>query len=263
NTLGHALVSDSQCAMPCSANSSELCGGRWFNSIYSVGTQSTSTGTGYLGCYTDSSTRALPTELASSSATIEACIAAAKAGGFTYAGLQYGGQCFAGNVLGYSQVGDSQCSMSCSAKSSEMCGGSWRNSVYSSGLSTSTASIAIAVKPESTSVAACQSVSLSATVTGTTDTAVTWSVLEGSSGGSVSAGVYTAPSTPGTYHVVATSQADPTRSAQAAITVSSQILSVAVSPDQTTVAPGGTVQFTATVTTTCGKFAATQAVTGG
>ena len=49
---------------------------------------------------------------------------------------------------------------------------------------------------------------------------VTWSVME-SSGGSVDAGgVYSAPTTPGTYHVVATSSADASLTASATVTVS-------------------------------------------
>ena len=56
------------------------------------------------------------------------------------------------------------------------------------------------------------------------DTSCTWSVAEGVSGGTVSAtgptsADYTAPETPGTYHVVATGVADPTRSASATVTV--------------------------------------------
>ena len=50
----------------------------------------------------------------------------------------------------------------------------------------------------------------SATVTGAAVTTVTWSVLEGAAGGAIDpAGLYTAPAAPGTYHVVATSTADP------------------------------------------------------
>jgi plastocyanin len=89
-------------------------------------------------------------------------------------------------------------------------------------------------------------------------------VSEGSTGGSVSAsGVYTAPATGGTYHVVAASQADPSKTQSATVTVTERILSVGVSPGSTTVTPGGTVQFTATVTTTCGAFTQTQAVAAG
>jgi hypothetical protein len=50
--------------------------------------------------------------------------------------------------------------------------------------------------------------------------AVTWTVREGAAGGSItSAGVYTAPQSTGTFHVVATSAADNTNSLAATITV--------------------------------------------
>lgn len=62
-----------------------------------------------------------------------------------------------------------------------------------------------------------------ATVQGTSDTTVTWSVKEGSSGGTIdSNGYYTAPSTPGTYHVIATSDADPNQSATATVVIGPQ-----------------------------------------
>lgn len=52
-------------------------------------------------------------------------------------------------------------------------------------------------------------------------TAVSWSVQEGAAGGTVtSAGLYTAPSQPGTYHVVVTSNTDPAKNASAVVTVS-------------------------------------------
>ena len=60
-----------------------------------------------------------------------------------------------------------------------------------------------------------------ATVTGTTNTAVTWSIQEGSpAGGTIiqsgdNTAVYTAPSAWNTFHVVVTSVADPTKSATA------------------------------------------------
>jgi hypothetical protein len=121
--------------------------------------------------------------------------------------------------------------------------------------------VTVSITPTTASVDACRTYTFSASVSGTSNRAVTWSVSEGSAGGSVSAaGVYSAPSTAGTYHVVATSQADPTKSQSATVTVTERILSVRVSPDSVTVAPGGTVQFTATVTTTCGDFTQTQAV---
>lgn len=81
--------------------------------------------------------------------------------------------------------------------------------------------ITLTVSPAAARIAPGESLVLSATVTGTANTMVEWSVAEGIGGGSVAAdGRYTAPATNGTYHVVAASAADPTKSAAATVTVS-------------------------------------------
>lgn len=91
--------------------------------------------------------------------------------------------------------------------------------------------IAVSVAPQSAEVAPGGSVSFSATVTGTADTGVLWSVREGAAGGSVSAnGLYIAPGIGGVYHVVAASRADITRQQVAVVTVTAPPL-----PDGTTV----------------------------
>jgi hypothetical protein len=60
---------------------------------------------------------------------------------------------------------------------------------------------------------------LTATVTGASNQEVTWSVKEGGGGAITAAGYYTAPGNPGTYQVIATSQADPESKGTAIITV--------------------------------------------
>lgn len=125
-----------------------------------------------------------------------------------------------------------------------------------------TSTVAVTVTPSSGAVDGCRSLTFTANVSGTTNRSVTWSVQEGSAGGSItSSGVYTAPPSAGTYHVLATSQASPTTRAAVAVTVSDRILGVAVSPSTVSLAPGATAQFTANVTTTCGSFSSTQTVT--
>jgi hypothetical protein len=87
-----------------------------------------------------------------------------------------------------------------------------------------------------------------ATVTAT-NMAVTWTVQEGAAGGSItSAGVYTAPQVVGTYHLIATSMADPTKSGTATITVPS--VAVSIFPATDTLGPSGLRNFVATVTGT-------------
>ena len=80
--------------------------------------------------------------------------------------------------------------------------------------------VAVSITPGSVSLTAGATSQFTATVTGSTNTGVQWSVMEGSTGGTVSSsGLYTAPSTAGTYHVVATSSADKSKSAMATATV--------------------------------------------
>ena len=82
------------------------------------------------------------------------------------------------------------------------------------------ASITVSVKPISPTILVGKSETLTATVTGTDNKAVTWSVQEGSKGGSVTdGGRYTAPNLPGIYHVVATSKANPDKKAIVTVTV--------------------------------------------
>jgi len=92
--------------------------------------------------------------------------------------------------------------------------------------------VVVTISPESAEVVAGKAFDFSATVSGTDDTQVVWTVQEGDAGGRIvsrgakakgggvsSLAVYTAPSTPGTYHLVATSKADPEQSASAEATV--------------------------------------------
>lgn len=108
--------------------------------------------------------------------------------------------------------------------------------------------VTITISPTTVSLVPAATQTFTATVTHTNNTAVTWSVQEGANGGSVtSAGVYTAPALAGTYHVIATSQADSTKTATATVTVH---VGVTVVPSTATTTLGHTVTFAATVTGT-------------
>jgi sugar lactone lactonase YvrE len=114
------------------------------------------------------------------------------------------------------------------------------------------AAVTVSINPSSTTLGFGGTEQFSATVTGTTNTAVFWSVLEGSVGGTISgSGLYTASATPGTFHVIATSSASASSFAVAAITVSiAPTITIGVTPPSATVATWSTEQFTATVTGT-------------
>ncbi len=110
---------------------------------------------------------------------------------------------------------------------------------------TQTAAIAVNVSPTPVTVSLSAMQAFMANVTGTNNTAVTWTVQEGAAGGSITgAGVYTAPQVAGTYHVVATSVADPTQSGTATIKVP---VAVTVNPPVPTVFLGATQTFVANV----------------
>ncbi len=104
------------------------------------------------------------------------------------------------------------------------------------------------VSPATADVAAGATQQFTATVAGYSNTSVTWSV-DGVSGGNSSvgtvnsSGLYTAPSQVGNHTVTATSVANTSLSANSAATV----FVLSVSPGPSTVAPGGTQQYTATV----------------
>lgn len=78
----------------------------------------------------------------------------------------------------------------------------------------------VTISPNPASVIAGQTIQMTAQVSTTTEQGVTWSVQEGATGGRIDAeGNYTAPATPGNYHVVAVSRYDPEKSAIALINV--------------------------------------------
>ena len=79
--------------------------------------------------------------------------------------------------------------------------------------------INVSISPTTATVKVGMTQTFTASVTGTSNTAVSWSVAEAGGGSINSSGVYTAPSTPGTYTVMATSQRDTRRSASATVTV--------------------------------------------
>src|SRR6202011_4840823 len=83
--------------------------------------------------------------------------------------------------------------------------------------------VSVAVAPPTASVGVGKTQQFTATVTGTSNTAVTWNVIGGSSNGTVTnSGLYTAPATvpnPPQVSVTATSQADTSKSTPAVVTV--------------------------------------------
>jgi hypothetical protein len=103
------------------------------------------------------------------------------------------------------------------------------------------APVAVAVTPALLALApGAASDPLAATVTGSTDTAVTWSIRE-TDGGSLDADRhYTAPARPGLYHAVATAHADPLATGETSILV---LPDLRVSPASANLQVGGSIDL--------------------
>lgn len=109
----------------------------------------------------------------------------------------------------------------------------------------STPNVTVTVSPATIQLQPNQGTDFTATVTGSSNTGVNWSVQEGASGGTVtSAGRYVAPALAGTYHVVATSKANSSKRGQATVTVP---LALVVSETAITLTLRESKQFTATL----------------
>jgi hypothetical protein len=120
--------------------------------------------------------------------------------------------------------------------------------------------VSISVSPGTATIQTGGQQQFTASVLGTSNTSVAWKAT----GGTVTTtGLYTAPSTAGTYTVSATSAADSTKSASATITVSQPAqVSISVSPYTANIQTGGQQQFTASVSGTSNTGVAWKA-TGG
>ncbi len=122
------------------------------------------------------------------------------------------------------------------------------------------AGVAVQVNPNSATVSVGSTQQFAATVTGTSNTAVTWTVSgtgcsRGACGTISGGGLYTAPTSvlpsPATLSVTVTSVADPTKSASASITlVAAAAVLLSISPTSATVPTASTDSFTASVTGT-------------
>src|SRR5712675_2706080 len=113
--------------------------------------------------------------------------------------------------------------------------------------------ITVSIAPATVTVAVGKTQPFTASITGSSNTAATWSVAGGAANGTItSTGLYMAPTAvpnPAQVAVTATSQADSTKSASATVTVTAvaPVDSVGVLPSAVTVPDFGTQQFTASL----------------
>jgi hypothetical protein len=149
------------CILPCAGHPSEICGGANRLSVWSLigsgsnptetlptgppGPTGTSSPTGslpqlpagwaYKGCYTEGGNgRAFMNQQPDSQdLTIQSCVDACIASGYSVAGLEYASQCFCDNFLrnGANTTNVADCSMPCTGDASQRCGAGNRLSVFS------------------------------------------------------------------------------------------------------------------------------------
>ena len=97
------------------------------------------TNTGYMGCFIDKRDRALPKDFISDRRmNIEMCLRHCESKGHTYAGVQYGQECWCGNENDNpkrygGKRPEKECGKPCKGNRGEKCGGDWRQNVWKLG----------------------------------------------------------------------------------------------------------------------------------
>ena len=140
-TVNGPKVDESLCNFPCTGDSGEACGGNDIISVYQDTTFPTVVDTiisDYMpmGCYSEGTPgRSLAwrqDQLSTTNLTVEECLFACKDGGYSFAGVEFGQECYCGVVLGNgtAPVSSSLCNFPCTGNSSETCGGSGTLDLY-------------------------------------------------------------------------------------------------------------------------------------
>ncbi|KAI9840491.1 MAG: hypothetical protein M1838_004047 [Thelocarpon superellum] len=146
---GGSLQPDSQCSMSCSGSSTEECGGPSLLSVYArvplqvygVPTTQTTNLPGsweYQYCVEDNvnQQRTFPWQLILTNTNdANTCLSQCSEYGYMAAGMEYGDECYCGDVVDIENVGATQapetdCSVPCSGNVSTLCGGGSRLSYY-------------------------------------------------------------------------------------------------------------------------------------
>ncbi|KAG9230010.1 WSC domain-containing protein [Amylocarpus encephaloides] len=200
-------VDDANCNFPCTGDVNQICGGNGitkdgsFLSLfadmrYFDGNTSTAPPTGpfvnpgvggftSMGCYTEpTGGRALQQQLTPKTKTVANCVAVCDAASYTYAGLEYGGECWCGKTLNSNSlsVAASDCSTTCNDNATEYCGAGGRLNIYQkSGIApttlSSTSSTVSSTTTSGTSTSSASSSTTSSMITsGTTTSGSTSSV---------------------------------------------------------------------------------------
>jgi hypothetical protein len=132
---GDQKLPTTSCDMTCKGNSSQICGGSYKLSLYNTTNVAVNLKkpTGWLGCYSDPSTKRALTGYTYSLSTMTSsvCRLACSQRGYQLAGTEAGNQCFCGDTFtGGTVLPSSSCYVACAGNSSESCGASWVMDLY-------------------------------------------------------------------------------------------------------------------------------------
>ncbi|KAK5626387.1 hypothetical protein RRF57_002102 [Xylaria bambusicola] len=140
---GANLTDDADCNMPCTGDNEQFCGAGNRLSIFSNDTlvvylppsaltENLPGSWEYYGCIVDAiDNRVLPwMSNDEQNATIEACIAGCSRFGYNAGGVEYGYQCFCGDIGEVTKAPESDCTVPCPGDPNHLCGGGNRISYY-------------------------------------------------------------------------------------------------------------------------------------
>ena len=265
SSVGGGPAEESMCSYPCTANKAQVCGGTDYISVYQDPTfpttdQKSIAGYKPAGCYAEGvGGRTLvyrQDQVSSSSLTTESCLSACRAGGYPYAGTEFGAECYCGVVITYNgtKTGDGDCATPCSGNSAQICGGAGALSLYVAPdefssepcgyVSVSSSSATATPTTSSTSTAA-----TSATTTTTASSAsTTSSVSPTSSESTISSTTSTSSSTTATTTTTPTTIKTSTTTAISSTTSTSRCTTATTTTTPTTIKTSTTTTKTSTTT---------------
>ncbi|GJC86646.1 putative fungistatic metabolite [Colletotrichum liriopes] len=134
-TVNSPLLSEASCNMPCTANSSQTCGGDGAFSVWQDPTFPSSSGVSIndfesIGCYTDDTDHGRTIaerqdQVPFDTMTPSSCLKACADDGYPFAGVEFGGECYCGVVMGnYTKPATmDNCNTPCKGDSTKNCGG--------------------------------------------------------------------------------------------------------------------------------------------
>ncbi|PRP85870.1 hypothetical protein PROFUN_06144 [Planoprotostelium fungivorum] len=126
----------------------------------------------YVGCYVDSGTRDLSVSQSTSVSSVSQCYSLCQ--GYKYFAVQYSTQCFCGNTYGtYGIAAETDCNMNCT-NGETRCGGSYRNSIYSTGANPTTAAPTTSSTTKASTSSTTKASTSSTQTPATTQAAQTW-----------------------------------------------------------------------------------------